>query len=285
MTSQPPSYRGYRFPPESSVTPSGSTIISISASAIVEDLLAQRGIVVTYETIRQWCRTFGLDYARRLRQRQGRQGDTWHLDKLFVKIQGQQQYLWRAVDEDGDVLDILVQSRRNRRAATRFFRKLVKRRAQRPRRETRCRRQLDNAETSLRYSSTATAAAIIRVELRRSACSRTPRSGSLPRTFSRSPGAGAAEGLRLGAEYSILIAPSECPVRSRVTTLGCTAATTRGDHGQDRQSERVPYMLRLAPRCDDRVGAGLWQGSGRDCLCRARTSPQTPRRKAIPESG
>ena len=78
---------------------------------------------MTYESIRQWCLTFGLDYARRLR---GRMGDTWHLDEVFVKIQGRQQYLWRAVDEDGDVIDILVQSRRNRRAAIQFFRKLLK---------------------------------------------------------------------------------------------------------------------------------------------------------------
>ena len=70
--------------------------------------------MVTYETIRQWCLTFGLDYARRLRRRRGRMGDTWHLDEVFVKIQGRQQYLWWAVDEDGDVIDILVQSRRNR---------------------------------------------------------------------------------------------------------------------------------------------------------------------------
>ena len=100
----------------------------------VEDLLAERGITVTYEAIRLWCRTFGLNYARRLRRRRGRQGDTWYLDELFVKIQGQQQYLWRAVDEDGDVLDILVQSRRHRRAATRFFRKLLKRQGREPRR-------------------------------------------------------------------------------------------------------------------------------------------------------
>jgi putative transposase len=126
MTSQSPSYRGYRFPPE---------IISHAVWLYhrfglsfrdVEDLLAERGITVTYEAIRQWCRTFGLDYARRLRRRRGRMGDTWHLDEVFVKIQGRQQYLWRAVDEDGDVIDILVQSRRNRRAAIRFFRKLLK---------------------------------------------------------------------------------------------------------------------------------------------------------------
>ncbi len=126
MPSQPPSYRGYRFPSE---------IISHAVWLYhrfglsfrnVEDLLAERGVTVTYEAIRQWCRTFGLDYARRLRHRRGRQGDTWYLDELFVKIQGQQQYLWRGVDEDGDTIDILVQSRRNRRAALRFFRKLLK---------------------------------------------------------------------------------------------------------------------------------------------------------------
>ena len=100
----------------------------------VEDLLAERGITVTYETIRQWCLTFGIDYARRLRSRRGRQGDTWHLDELFIRIQGRQQYLWRAVDEDGDEIDILVQPRRNRRAAIRFFRKLLKTQGGTPRR-------------------------------------------------------------------------------------------------------------------------------------------------------
>ena len=134
MTSQPPSYRGYRFPTE---------IISRAVWLYyrfglsvrdVADLLAERGITGTYEAIRQWCMTFGLAYARRLRHRRGRQGDTWYLDELLVRIQGRQQYLWRAVDEDGDVLDILVQSRRNRRAATRFFRKLLRRQGCAPRR-------------------------------------------------------------------------------------------------------------------------------------------------------
>ena len=100
----------------------------------VEDLLAQRSITVTYETIRQWGLTFGPSYARALRRRRGRLGDTWHLDELFVTLNGRLQYLWRAVDEDGDVLDILVQSRRHRRAAVRFFRKLMKRQARVPRR-------------------------------------------------------------------------------------------------------------------------------------------------------
>ena len=79
----------------------------------VEDLLAQRRVTVTYETIRQWCLKFGPSYARTLRRRRGRLGDTWHLDELFVTLNGRRQSLWRAVDEDGDVLDILVQSRRN----------------------------------------------------------------------------------------------------------------------------------------------------------------------------
>ena len=99
-----------------------------------EDLLAQRGITVSYETIRQWCQTFGPEYARTLRRRRGRQGDTWYLDELFVKIQGRRRYLWRAIDQDGDLIDILVQSRRDRQAATRFFRKLLTDQGRPPRR-------------------------------------------------------------------------------------------------------------------------------------------------------
>ena len=92
----------------------------------VEDLLAERGITVSYETIRRWCAKFGVDYAKRLKRRHGRLGDTWFLDEVFVTINGERQYLWRAVDQDGDAIDILVQPRRNRRAAERFFRKLLK---------------------------------------------------------------------------------------------------------------------------------------------------------------
>src|SRR5712691_467045 len=100
----------------------------------VEDLLAQRDVTVSYETVRHWCQTFGLDYARRLRRRQGRLGDRWYLDELFVTIQGRRQYLWRAVDQDGDVIDILVQPRRDCRSAQRFFRKLLKGQGRAPRR-------------------------------------------------------------------------------------------------------------------------------------------------------
>jgi putative transposase len=134
MTSQSPSYHGYRFPPE---------IISHAVWLYyrfclsfrdVEDLLAERGVTVSYEAIRHWCQTFGCDYARRLRRRRGRMGDTWFLDEMFVTIQGRRQYLWRAVDQDGDVFDILVQSRRDRRAAARFFRTLLKGQSRKPRR-------------------------------------------------------------------------------------------------------------------------------------------------------
>ena len=99
----------------------------------VEDLLAERGVEVTYETIRRWCGKFGPDYARKLRRRQGRLGDTWFLDEVFVSIRGRRHYLWRAVDQDGDVIDILVQRRRNARAARRFFRKLLKGQESEPR--------------------------------------------------------------------------------------------------------------------------------------------------------
>ena len=134
MNNDAPSYHGYRYPPE---------IISHAVWLYhrfclsfrdVEDLLAERGILVSYETIRQWCRKFGPEYSRRIKQRQGRLGDTWHLDELFVNIGGQQRYLWRAVDQDGDVIDILVQPRRDRRAAERFFRKLLKGQGREPRR-------------------------------------------------------------------------------------------------------------------------------------------------------
>ena len=92
----------------------------------VEDLLAERGVHVTYETIRQWSIKFGAHYARRLKRRQGHLGDTWYLDEVFTTINGTRQYLRRAVDQDGDLIDILVQSHRDGRAARRFFRKLLK---------------------------------------------------------------------------------------------------------------------------------------------------------------
>lgn len=92
----------------------------------VEELMLERGIVVSYETVRRWCAKFGQAYANALRRRQPRPGDKWHLDEVFIKINGEQKYLWRAVDQDSNVLDILVQSRRDKAAAKRFLRRLMK---------------------------------------------------------------------------------------------------------------------------------------------------------------
>src|ERR687893_1114428 len=120
-----PSYKGFRFPQE------------IIAHAVwryhrfnlslrnVEELLAARGVVVSYETVRQWCKKFGQQFANQLRQRRAQPGDKWHADEVFLKINGKTHYLWRVVDQNGNVLDILVQSRRNKAAAKKFFRKLL----------------------------------------------------------------------------------------------------------------------------------------------------------------
>ena len=87
--------------------------------------MAKRGVPVTYETVREWCRKFGSVYAARLRKKRARFGGKWHLDEVFLKMNGVQHYLWRAVDQNGAVIDILVQPRRDRWAALRFFRKLL----------------------------------------------------------------------------------------------------------------------------------------------------------------
>jgi putative transposase len=92
----------------------------------VEELLFERGVIVTYEAIRKWCRKFGQQYTNQLRRRRPRPGDKWHMDEVFLTIKGQRHVLWRAVDQDGNVLDILVQRRRDKRAARKFFRKLLK---------------------------------------------------------------------------------------------------------------------------------------------------------------
>jgi len=122
----PVSYQGFRFPREI-ITQAVWLYHRFSLSfRDVEELLFVRGIVVTYETVRQWCRTFAQTYANRLRHRRARPGDKWHLDEVFLRINGKRHYLWRAVDQEGNVLDILVQSRRNKSAAKKFFRKLVR---------------------------------------------------------------------------------------------------------------------------------------------------------------
>ncbi len=125
MAAVAPSYKGFRYPAE---------IISHCVWLYhrfplsfreVEEMMLARGVVVSHETIRQWCQKFGQTYANGLRRRRPRPGDKWHLDEVFITIRGKTHYLWRAVDQHGTVLDILVQSRRNAAAAKKFFRRLL----------------------------------------------------------------------------------------------------------------------------------------------------------------
>ena len=95
--------------------------------------MAYRGVQLSYETIRRWCDTFGAVYAAKLKRRRPKQGDKWFLDEVFLKINGVQHYLWRAVDQAGTVIDILVQPKRDRFAAMRFFRRLLRTTRRRPR--------------------------------------------------------------------------------------------------------------------------------------------------------
>ncbi|WP_327311563.1 MULTISPECIES: IS6 family transposase [unclassified Streptomyces] len=126
MDSAPPSYKGHRYPVE---------VISHCVWLYfrfplsfreVEELMLQRGVIVSYETIRRWCLKSGQAYANALRRRCVQPGDKWHLDEVFLRISGELKYLWRAVDADGNVLDILVQDRRDTAAARRFFHNLLK---------------------------------------------------------------------------------------------------------------------------------------------------------------
>jgi putative transposase len=119
------SYKGHRYPVEV-VNQCVWLYFRLPLSfREVEELMLVRGVVVSYETVRRWCDKFGQAYANQLRRRRPHPGDKWHLDEVFVKINGITHYLWRAVDQHGNVLDVLVQSRRNAKAAKRFFRKLL----------------------------------------------------------------------------------------------------------------------------------------------------------------
>ena len=126
-------YKRHRFPP---------AIISYAvwlyfrfnlSHRDIEDLLAQRGVIVSYESIRLWCIKFGRIYARRLKRRHNGYGDTFYIDEVLVKINGKQQYLWRAVDQEGEVVDVFLQSRRDGTAAKRFFKRLLRRQGKEPR--------------------------------------------------------------------------------------------------------------------------------------------------------
>ena len=123
-TSNP--YRGFRFPAE--IINQAVWLYHCFSLSLrdVELILAARGVGVSYETIREWSLRFGRSYAKTLKRRRPQPGDKWFLDEVFVRIRGKLHYLWRAVDQYGNVLDVLVQSRRNTKAAKRFFKKLLK---------------------------------------------------------------------------------------------------------------------------------------------------------------
>jgi putative transposase len=119
-------YRGFRYPREI-ISHLVWLYFRFSLSfRDIEELMASRGVILTYETIRQWTLRFGQQFANELRRRQPRRGDKWHLDEVVLTIKGKHHYFWRAVDQDGHVLDVLVQRKRNRQAAKRFFCKLLK---------------------------------------------------------------------------------------------------------------------------------------------------------------
>ncbi|MBK1660801.1 IS6 family transposase [Paracraurococcus ruber] len=125
MTPTPVTCPGYRFPAE--VISHAVWLYHVFSLSLreVELILSERGIAVTHESIRQWCLKFGTDFACKLRRRRPKPGDTWHLGEVFLKISGELHYLWRAVDQHGVALDILVQRRRHATAAKRFFRRLL----------------------------------------------------------------------------------------------------------------------------------------------------------------
>jgi putative transposase len=100
----------------------------------VEEMMLERGVTVSFETIREWCQKFGAEYSKRLKKCRGPVGDTWHLDEVYLKIDGRNQYLWRAVDQEGEVIDIVVRSHRDARAAELFFRKILRVEVSLPRR-------------------------------------------------------------------------------------------------------------------------------------------------------
>ena len=119
-------YEGYRFPPAIIQQAVWLYFRFTLSFRDVEDLLAERGITVSYETVRRWVNHFGPMIAADLRKRRPKPYTTWHLDEVYLKISGHMVYLWRAVDAEGEVLDVLVQSKRNKHAALKLMRKLLK---------------------------------------------------------------------------------------------------------------------------------------------------------------
>jgi putative transposase len=119
-------YKRHRFPPDIIAYAVWLYYRFNLSHRDIEDLLAERGIIVSYETIRLWCIKFGAKYSKRLKRRHRGFGDTFYIDEVFVKINGKQHYLWRAVDQDGEVVDVFLQAKRDGTAAKRFFRRLLR---------------------------------------------------------------------------------------------------------------------------------------------------------------
>ena len=120
------SYHGYRYPPDVIQRAIWLYLRFTLSLRDVEDLLAERGVDVTYETIRCWVDRFGPQIAKRIRAARSRPTSKWHLDEMFVSVGGSKMYLWRAVDDEGEVLEVLLTSRRDKQAAQRLMRKLLK---------------------------------------------------------------------------------------------------------------------------------------------------------------
>jgi putative transposase len=131
---QPVSYKRHRFPSELIAHSVWLYFRYPLSLRLIEELLLERGVVVSYETIRRWGKKFGPDYARRLRRKQPSRNDIWHLDEVVIGIAGKKHWLWRAVDQDGYVLDDIVQSRRNTKAAKRLLIRLLQKQGMKPKR-------------------------------------------------------------------------------------------------------------------------------------------------------
>ncbi len=131
MPSTVPSYKRHRYPAEVIAHCVWRYFRFPLSFREVEEPMLQRGVILSHETVRRWCHKFGQAYANGLRRPAA--GDKWHLDEVFIKICGERHYLWRAVDQRGNVLDILVQSKRDAKAAKRFLTKLMKKQCRVPR--------------------------------------------------------------------------------------------------------------------------------------------------------
>lgn len=134
MTRSPVSYKRHRFPPALIAHAVWLYFRFPLSLRLVEEMLLERGIVVSYETIRCWAKKFGPDYAHRLRRKQPSSSDIWHLDEVVITIAGRKHWLWRAVDQVGYVLDEIVQNRRNTKAAKRLLVRLLKKQGVAPKR-------------------------------------------------------------------------------------------------------------------------------------------------------